>query len=60
MSNAKVFIDTNRTISEISPLLFGGFIEHMGRCVYEGIYDPKSPLADKDGMRTDVLDALRD
>lgn len=58
MSNAKVFIDTNRTISEISPLLFGGFIEHMGRCVYEGIYDPKSPLADKDGMRTDVLDAL--
>lgn len=60
MSNAKVLIDTNRTISEISPLLFGGFIEHMGRCVYEGIYDPASPLADKDGMRTDVLDALRE
>ncbi|MFN8445166.1 MAG: alpha-N-arabinofuranosidase [Caldilineaceae bacterium] len=59
-SNAKIYIDTNRTISEISPLLFGGFVEHMGRCVYEGIYDPASPLADGDGLRTDVLNALRD
>ncbi len=32
----------------------------MGRCVYEGIYDPKSPLADEQGLRTDVMDALRD
>ena len=57
---AQVFVDTNRTIAPISPLLFGGFAEHMGRCVYEGIYDPKSPLADEDGLRTDVMQALRD
>ena len=34
--NAKVFIDTNRVISAISPLLFSGFAEHMGRCIMRG------------------------
>jgi alpha-N-arabinofuranosidase len=57
---AQVYLDTHRTIAPISPLLFGGFAEHMGRCVYEGIYDPKSPLADERGLRKDVLAALRD
>lgn len=62
MSNttAKVFLDTNRTIASISPLLFGGFAEHMGRCIYEGIYDPGSPHADSNGFRKDVLAALRE
>ena len=62
MSNttAKVFLDTNRTIAQISPLLFGGFAEHMGRCIYEGIYNPKSSHADERGLRKDVLEALRD
>lgn len=59
-SNAKVFLDTNRTIAPISPWLFGGFAEHMGRCIYEGIYDPESPQADERGLRTDVLEALRE
>lgn len=58
-STAQILLDANRTIAEISPLLFGGFAEHMGRCVYEGIYEPKSAHADQDGLRTDVLDALR-
>lgn len=57
---AQVFLDTNRTIAPISPLLFGGFVEHMGRCVYEGIYDPASPHADDQGLRKDVMDALRE
>jgi alpha-N-arabinofuranosidase len=60
MPNATILLDTNRTISEISPLLFGGFAEHMGRCVYEGIYDPASSLADEDGLRTDVMASLRE
>lgn len=59
-SNARISIDTNRTISEISPLLFSGFAEHMGRCIYEGIYDPASPHADEHGLRTDVMEALRE
>jgi len=57
--SAHILLDSNRTIAEISPLLFGGFAEHMGRCVYEGIYEPKSAHADENGLRTDVLDALR-
>src|SRR5256885_1291610 len=55
-----IYVDTNRTISPISPLLFSGFIEHMGRAIYEGIYEPASPHADERGLRKDVLDLLRE
>ncbi len=57
---ARVYLDTHRTISPISPLIFSGFAEHMGRAIYEGIYDPASPRADERGLRTDVIAALRD
>jgi alpha-N-arabinofuranosidase len=59
-TKAQIFLDTNRTIATISPLLFGGFAEHMGRCIYEGIYNPESAHADECGLRTDVLEALCD
>lgn len=59
-SESHIYIDTNRVISEISPLLFSGFAEHMGRCIYEGIYDPSSPHADENGLRKDVLATLRE
>lgn len=57
---ASILIDNNRRISDISPLLFGGFAEHLGRCIYGGIYDPASPHADENGLRKDVLDSLRE
>jgi alpha-N-arabinofuranosidase len=57
---AHIYLDTNRVVGEISPLLFSGFAEHLGRCIYGGIYDPTSPCADARGLRTDVLDALRE
>ena len=59
-STAHIYIDTKRAISEISPLLFSGFAEHLGRCIYEGIYDPASPHAGVNGLRKDVLAALRE
>jgi alpha-N-arabinofuranosidase len=59
-SKARIFLDTNRVIGPISPLVFSGFIEHMGRAVYEGIYDPASPHADERGFRKDVLALLRE
>jgi alpha-L-arabinofuranosidase len=59
-SKAHIYLDTNRVISPISPLLFSGFAEHMGRCIYEGIYDPASPHADERGFRKDVMEALRE
>ncbi len=57
---ARVVLDNERTIGAISPLLFGGFAEHMGRCVYGGMYDPASPHADERGFRRDVQAALRE
>jgi len=57
---ARVTLDNERTIGTISPLLFGGFAEHMGRCVYGGIYDPVSSHADEHGFRRDVQAALRE
>ena len=55
---SRIDIDPARRIGTISPLLFGGFAEHMGRCIYEGIYDPNSPLADADGLRRFVCHEL--
>jgi len=59
-SKAQIYLDTHRVISPISPLLFSGFVEHIGRAVYEGIYEPASPHADKNGLRKDVMAALRE
>ena len=47
-------------IGEVQRRLFGSFVEHMGRSVYTGIYEPGHPLADADGFREDVLDLVRE
>ena len=52
-------IDLNRQLGSIDRAIFGGFAEHLGRCIYRGIYEPDSPLADETGLRRDVLAALR-
>ena len=51
-------IDLDRQLGHIHPHIFGGFAEHLGRCLYGGVYEPDSPLADEQGFRTDVLEAL--
>ena len=56
---ALIKIDTERVIGEVDPHLFGNFTEHLGRCIYGGIYDEGSPLADSDGFRKDVIDAVK-
>jgi len=58
--NARIKIDTDRTIGQIDPLIYGNFVEHLGRCVYGGIYEPGSPLSDENGFRKDVLNAAKD
>ncbi|MFL5716574.1 MAG: alpha-N-arabinofuranosidase [Chloroflexota bacterium] len=52
-------IDATRTVGVIDRRLFGSFIEHMGRAVYGGIYEPGHPTADADGWRHDVIDLTR-
>jgi alpha-N-arabinofuranosidase len=55
----RVTIDPDRCISTLDRNLFGSFIEHLGRAVYEGIYDPGSKFADPNGFRTDVLKEVK-
>lgn len=47
-------------VSEIDPRLYGSFIEHLGRAVYTGIYEPGHPTADANGMRQDVIDLVKE
>jgi alpha-L-arabinofuranosidase len=54
----RIKIDPERNSGVIDRNIFGGFAEHLGRCIYGGIYEPGSLLADKKGFRTDVLEAL--
>jgi alpha-L-arabinofuranosidase len=56
---ARVKIDTERVIGAIDPKLYGNFVEHLGRCIDGGVFDEKSPLADANGYRRDVLEAVR-
>lgn len=56
---ARVYIDTRRTIAPLDQDLFGSFLEHLGRAIYGGIYDPGSPLSDANGFRKDVLQEIR-
>ena len=55
----KVFVDTRRTVAPLDRNLFGSFLEHLGRAIYEGIYDPGSKLSDSNGLRKDVIDEIR-
>ena len=53
-------IDTEAPSKKYSPLVFGGFIEHFGRQVYGGLFEPGSPLSDERGFRKDVIAAMKE
>lgn len=55
MKEAKIFIDRHFTVGEVDKRIYGSFIEHLGRAVYGGIYQPGSPLCDEQGFRRDVI-----
>ncbi len=57
---AQLTLDPAFAVAPVDPRLFGSFVEHMGRCVYTGIFEPGHPHADADGLRTDVLDLVRE
>ena len=57
---AKMIIDRNFKISEIDNRIYGSFIEHLGRAVYDGIYQPGHPLSNADGFRQDVIDLVKE
>lgn len=57
---AKMIVDKSFPIAEIDKRVYGSFIEHLGRAVYNGIYQPGHPAADEDGFRKDVLELVRE
>jgi alpha-N-arabinofuranosidase len=56
---AVIKIDSDRVIGEVDPHLFGNFTEHLGRCIYGGIFDEGNALSDENGFRKDVLSAVQ-
>ena len=59
MKKANLIIDRLNYISTIDDRIYGSFIEHLGRAVYNGIYEPDHPLANSKGFRTDVIEMVK-
>ncbi|WP_117209557.1 alpha-N-arabinofuranosidase [Allorhizocola rhizosphaerae] len=59
-AHASLRFDPSFAVGDVNPHLFGSFVEHLGRCVYTGLYEPGHPTADEDGLRTDVLALIRE
>ena len=60
MKKANMIIDRAFLVSDVDDRIYGSFIEHLGRAVYDGIYQPGNPLSDEEGFRRDVIDLVRD
>lgn len=59
MKKASMKLDRDYAIGTVDKRLYGNFVEHLGRCVYGGIYEPGHPTADAQGFRRDVMDLVR-
>ncbi len=60
MTAARLTVDPRFAIGAVRRRLFGGFVEHLGRHIYDGIHEPGHPAADEQGFRRDVLDLVRE
>ena len=60
MPRAHLTLDPHFTVGPVNRRVFGSFVEHLGRCVYDGIYEPGHPTADDAGFRSDVVDLVRE
>lgn len=58
--NVKLVLDKDYQLSKVDERIFGSFIEHLGRAVYDGIYQPGNPLSDEMGFRKDVIQLVKD
>lgn len=60
MNTARATVDPAFVIGPVRRRTFGSFVEHLGRCVYTGIYEPGHPTADEEGLRQDVLELVKE
>jgi alpha-N-arabinofuranosidase len=54
MNTARLVVEKDYTLAKIDNRLYSSFIEHLGRAVYQGIYEPDHPVADEQGFRKDI------
>jgi len=60
MQSASITLNRDMRVGDVDPRLYGSFIEHLGRAVYGGIYEPGHPTADANGFRGDVAELVRE
>src|SRR5688500_4027957 len=60
MREGRLFAHPSFPVADVPRRLFGSFVEHMGRCVYTGIYEPDHASADQFGLRGDVVSLVRE
>jgi len=60
MITAHLTVDPQFTVGPIHRRVFGSFVEHLGRCVYDGLYEPAHPTADAEGFRQDVIELVKE
>ena len=60
MPTAHLTIDPGAVVGAVNRRLFGSFVEHLGRCVYDGIYEPGHPTSDANGFRGDVVELVKE
>ena len=58
MAVARLALDPRRTVGPVNRRLFGSFVEHLGRAVMNGIYEPSHPSANEHGFRSDVIERI--
>lgn len=58
--NSEIVVDASQSLGNISPYVYGQFIEYMGQCIDGGVYDEDSPLSDERGFRKDVLEKVNE
>ena len=57
---AKMIIDKDYKVAPVDKRIYGSFVEHLGRHIYDGIYQPGNPLSDEDGFRKDVIELVKE
>lgn len=57
---ASIMLAPENRIAQVDERIYGSFVEHLGRCVYGGVYEPGHPGADEDGFRSDTLELVRE
>jgi len=60
MTTARISIDRSNVVAPLNRRIFGSFVEHLGRCVYDGIYEPDHATANEDGFRLDVVELVKE